>query len=70
MYRSMIKSQSIYCLVVWIFHLKQSNNLINKLQEGAFEMVDDDQQIKFQDSIFKYELTTDPRNWLTYDRNI
>lgn len=66
----MIKSQSIYCLVVWIFHLKQSNNLINKLQEGAFEMVDDDQQIKFQDSIFKYELTTDPRNWLTYDRNI
>lgn len=66
----MIKSQSIYCLVVWIFHLKQSNNLINKLQEGAFEMVDDDQQIKFQDSIFKYELTTHPRNWLTYDRNI
>lgn len=46
----MIKSQFIYCPVVQIFHLKQPNNSLNKLQERAFKIIDDDQQINLQDS--------------------
>ena len=34
LYKSIIKSQFAYCLLVWMFCFRQSNNLINKVHES------------------------------------
>ena len=35
----MIKSQFAYCPLVWMFCFRQSNNLINKVHEGALKLI-------------------------------
>ena len=35
----MIKSQFAYCLLVWMFCFRQSNNLINKVYERALKLI-------------------------------
>ena len=39
LYTSMIKSQSTYCPLVWMFSFRQSNNLINKVHERALKLI-------------------------------
>ena len=39
LYKSMIKSQFAYCPLVWMFCLRQSNNLINKVHERALKPI-------------------------------
>ena len=39
LYKSMIKSQFAYCLLVWMFCFRQSNNLINKVNERALKLI-------------------------------
>ena len=39
LYKSMIKSQFGYCLLVWMFCFRQSNNLINKGHERALKLI-------------------------------
>ena len=63
---SMIKSQFSYCPLVWMYCLKQSNNLVwmycskkpnnstNKLQERILRIIDNDHQSSFQDLILEY----------------
>ena len=36
--KSMIKSQFNYCLLVWIFCSRQSNNLVNKIHERSLRI--------------------------------
>ena len=47
-YNAMIKPQFIYYLLVWMFCSRKSNNLINKVQQGALRLT-----YKNDDSIFQ-----------------
>ena len=38
-YKSMIKSQFIYCPLAWMFCFRQSNNLINKFDERTLKLI-------------------------------
>ena len=47
LYCSMIKSQFNYCPLVWMFCSRKSNNLINKVQERALRLTNNDYQSNF-----------------------
>ena len=38
LYKSMIKSQFNYCLLVWMYCSRQSNNLINRVHERGLRL--------------------------------
>ena len=44
----MVKSQLNYCLLVWMFCPRRSNNLINIVQERALRITYNDQQTDFK----------------------
>ena len=48
LYKSMIKSQFNYCLLVWMFCSRQSNNLINKVHERGLRLTYRDETKDFQ----------------------
>ena len=39
LYKTRLKSQFIYCPIVWIFFQRQSNELINKVHERALILI-------------------------------
>ena len=59
----MVKSQFNYCPLVWMFCLRQSNNLINKIQERCLRISYKDQKTSYQ-NLFEtnIELTIHKRN--------
>ena len=48
LYKSMLKFQFNYCLLVWIFCSRQSNNLINKVHERELRLTYKDEAKDFQ----------------------
>ena len=44
----MIKSQFIYCPLIWIFYSRQSNNLINKAHERSLSLITNDKTSSFE----------------------
>ena len=46
-YTSMVKSQLNYCPQLWMFCLRSSNNLINKVKERALRITYNDQLTDF-----------------------
>ena len=42
-------SQFNYCPLIWMFHIRQLNNRINKIQEGALRLVYKDKKLTFDD---------------------
>ena len=62
-YTTMVKSQLNYCPLVWMFCLRGSNNLINKLQESALRITYKDQLTDFKSLISNHnEITIHQRN--------
>ena len=51
----MIKSQFNYCPLVWMFCLRQSNNLINKVHERDLRLTYRDENKNFQQIQSKIE---------------
>ena len=43
----MIKSQFSYCPLIWMFHSRKSNNLINKIHERSLRIISDDKESVF-----------------------
>ena len=48
LYKSVIKSQFNYCLLVWIFCSRLSNNLINKTRDQSLKISYKDQKTIYQ----------------------
>ena len=48
LYKSMIKSQFNYCLLVWMFCSRQCNNLISKLHQRSLRVSYKDQKTSYQ----------------------
>ena len=48
LYKSVIKSQFNYCLLVWMFCSRLSNNLINKTQDQSLKISFKDQKTSYQ----------------------
>ena len=44
-----ITSQLNYCPLIWMFHSRQLNNRINKIQERALRLVYKDNKLAFDD---------------------
>ena len=59
----MIKSQFAYCLLVWIFCFRQSNNLINKVHERALKLI-------YQDDCNFEVLLEKQHNFSIHQRNL
>ena len=47
--KAFITSQFNYCPLIWIFHSRQLNNRINKIQERALKLVYKDNRLTFDD---------------------
>ena len=47
-FNAMIKSQFIYCPLIWIFYSRQSNNLINKAHERSLSLITNDENSSFE----------------------
>ena len=47
--KAFITSQFNYCPLIWMFHSRQLNNQINKIQERAFRLVYKDNKLTFDD---------------------
>ena len=63
LYKSMIKSQIIYCPLVWMFCSRQSNNLINKVHERSLRLTYRDETKDFQQILTEQnEITIRRRN--------
>ena len=61
--KSMIKFQFNYCPLVWMFCLRQSNNLINKIHERSLRIRYKDQKTSYHNLLEKHnELTIHQRN--------
>ena len=61
--KSMIKSQFNYCPLVWMFCLRQSNNLINKVHERDLTLTYEDETKDFQQILREQnEITIHQRN--------
>ena len=63
LYKSMIKSQFGYCLLVWMFCFTQSNNLINKVQERTLKLI-------YQDNCNFEVLLEKQHDFLIHQRNL
>ena len=59
----MIKSQFAYCLLIWMFCFRQSNNLINKVHERALKLI-------YQDNSNFEVLLEKQRDFSIYQRNL
>ena len=63
-FNSMIKSQFIYCPLVWMFYSRTSSNLINKTQECYLRLILNDHESSFVEllqensDILIYQLTS------------
>ena len=61
--KSMIKCQFNYCSLVWMFCSRQSNNLINKIQEQSLRISYKDQKTSYHNLLGTHnELTIHQRN--------
>ena len=49
LFQSMIKSQFSYCPLIWMFCLRKSKNLINKIYESSLRIVTKEKNNKFKD---------------------
>ena len=49
LFQSMIKSQFTYSPLIWMFCLRKSNNLINKIHESSLRIVTNDKNSNFKD---------------------
>ena len=47
--KAFITSQFNYCPLIWMFHSRQLNNRINKIQERALRLVYKDNKLTFDD---------------------
>ena len=47
--KAFITSQFNYCPLIWMFHSRQLNNRINKIQERALRLVYKDSKLTFDD---------------------
>ena len=47
--KAFITSQFNYCPLIWMFHSRQLNNQINKIQERALRLVYKDNKLTFDD---------------------
>ena len=47
--KAFITSQFYYCPLIWMFHSRQLNNRINKIQERALRLVCKDSKLTFDD---------------------
>ena len=47
--KSFITDQFNYCLLIWMFHSRQLNSRINKIQERALRLVHQDNKLTFDD---------------------
>ena len=47
--KAFITSQFNYCPLVWMFHSRQLNNLINKIHERALRLLYKDNKLTFND---------------------
>ena len=56
--KAFIESQFSYCPLIWMFHSRQLNNKINKLQERALRIVYKDTQSTFEELLIKDESFT------------
>ena len=63
-FNSMIKSQFIYCPLVWMFYSRTSSNLINKTQECSLRLILNDHESSF------VELLQENSDILIYQINI
>ena len=59
----MIKSQFAYCPLVWMFSFRQSNNLINKVDETALKLI-------YQDKCNFEVLKEKHHNFSIHQRNL
>ena len=61
--RTFITSQFNYCPLIWMFHSRQLNNRINKIQERALRLVYKDNKLTFDDlSMLDNSVTIHQRN--------
>ena len=49
--KAFITSQFNYCPLIWMFHSRQLNNRINKIQERALRLVYKDNKLTFNDHL-------------------
>ena len=47
--KAFITSQFNYCPLIWMFHSRQLNNRINKIQERALRLLNKDKKLTFDD---------------------
>ena len=60
---TMIKSQFNYCPLIWMFFLRKSSSLINKVQEKVFRINYIDLLTDFESLLLNHnELTTHQKN--------
>ena len=62
LFKSMVKSQFSYCLLVWMFYSRNANNLINEIQERSLRSVTNDKTSTFEHIQTNNEITTHQRN--------
>ena len=47
-FNAMMKSQSSYCPLIWMFYSRQSNNLISKVHERSLNLITNDENSSFE----------------------
>ena len=47
-FNAMMKSQSSYCPLIWMFYSWQSNSLINKVHERLLSLITNDENSSFE----------------------
>ena len=62
--KAFINPQFDYCPLVWMFHSRQLNNRVNKIQENAFRLVYKDYNSTFNELLIKDNSAS------IHDRNI
>ena len=58
----MVKSQSSYCALVWMFCSRNANNLINKIQERSLRLITNDKTSTFEHLLQANNEVTHQRN--------
>ena len=48
LFKNMVKSQFSYCPLVWMFCSRNTNNLINKIQERSLRLITNDKTSSFE----------------------
>ena len=55
LFKALVGSQFKYCLIVWVFHSRRTNNKINRLPERALRIVYDDEISTFDQVLDMYK---------------